>query len=297
MRRLKVASYSVGTCNLGDHIQIIAQLNLLKKHGVVPSIYFDRDFGDFGQGGCLDRYENDVLLVMNGWHKVGNQGWPPSDKLVPIITGFHIRPHRWKNATSKENLKYLETHSSIGCRDEFTKNLLESHGIECHLSNCLTTTFEKRESSEAQTQTYVVSAESDWFDILPSYIRNECEYINHYTKTTDFSSNMIDAEMLLSKYRKSAKLVITTLLHCALPCIAMGIPVVVFYPNSQEKPMNTDVQRMSTLSKLVKCHSFKDHASVNWNPSTVSIEDTKCELKLSFDKKLTFILEKYDEIV
>lgn len=297
MNVLRVGSYSVGTYNVGDHIQIISQLNLLRKHNLTPSIYFDRDFGDFGQTGCLAEYENDILLVMNGWHRVGNQGWPPNKRIVPIITGFHIRPHKWKHATSPENLRYLEKHSSIGCRDQFTKDLLESHGIECHLSNCLTTTLDRRESIEEQKKIFVVSAESDWYDILPNEIRKNCEYVNHYTDSNEFSSNMIRAEILLEKYRKTAKLVVTTLLHCALPCIAMGIPVVVFHPNSQEKPMNTDLQRMSTLSTMVKCYNFNDIDSVNWNPSVTNIESEKQSLIESFDLKLNSILSKYDKII
>jgi hypothetical protein len=36
------------------------------------------------------------------------------------------------------------------------------------------------------------------------------------------------AQDLIEFYRDNARLIITTRLHCALPCIAMGIPVVFF---------------------------------------------------------------------
>jgi hypothetical protein len=69
---------------------------------------------------------------------------------------------------------------------------------------------------------------------LPHAMRNECEYINHYSHTNDFVKNMTCAQNLLDNYYNNARVVITTFLHCALPCIAMGIPVIVFYPNHKK---------------------------------------------------------------
>ena len=54
-------------------------------------------------------------------------------------------------------------------------------------------------------------------------------------------------------YKKEARLVVTTALHCATPCIAMGIPVVLI---ATDIPENT--QRFSSLTGLLKIYSFED---------------------------------------
>jgi hypothetical protein len=52
--------------------------------------------------------------------------------------------------------------------------------------------------------------------------------MSHQVAPLGHATTLPYAEALLKMYRETARLVITTRLHAALPCIAMGIPVIFF---------------------------------------------------------------------
>src|SRR5258708_37088752 len=89
---------------------------------------------------------------------------------------------------------------------------------------------------------------------------------------------MARARELLDAYRSHAKLIITTLLHCALPAIAMGIPVVVFFPINDETAHASDRERFSSLDGLVRVYRFEEMASVDWNPRPIDVGDIKLKI-------------------
>ena len=89
---------------------------------------------------------------------------------------------------------------------------------------------------------------------------------------------MARAEQLLETYRSRAKLIVTTMLHCALPAIAMGIPVVVFYPLNDETAHASDRERFSSLEGLVRVHRFEEIESVDWNPKPIDVSEIKLKI-------------------
>lgn len=276
-----IGSYKVNTNNLGDHIQIIANLNLLKRHGLTPSVYIDRD----NEVKNLNRQSysfQKILLVMNGWHRRNNTQWPPNNRICPLFIGFHIRLKHCQYILNEESLEYFKKNEPIGCRDSYTKELLSKYGIESYESNCLTLTLD-RYNVQSTGKIYVSSINKDIEKYIPSHI--SYQYINHYTNTNNFESNMSSAYTLLKKY-SGAKLVITTFLHCALPCIGMGIPVIVFYPNSFDSVSESDKERFSGLDKLININTFKDIDKVNWNPEPVDISDIKSKLIEKYNEQL-----------
>jgi hypothetical protein len=164
--------------------------------------------------------------------------------------------------------------------------LLKSKNIDCYLSHCLTLTFDKRESLESQNKIIISSRDKYILDLLPDEIKLISHYINHYSDTNDFMINMNKAKDLLEYYKKESKLVITTFLHCALPCIAMGIPVIVFYPNNDDINHQFDVERFSSLASITHIYSFDDitNNKVNWNPEPIDIDDLKKSIMDNFNK-------------
>lgn len=277
----------VSTQNLGDHIQIMATKKLLKCHfGIEPSTYVDRDNEISNPPNS-----NQLPLIINGWFKTNRKQWPPHSNIVPLFIGFHIRPTACPELLSAKAIKYYKKHQPIGCRDVFTKNELEKRGVLCYESNCLTITLPTRMPSSSQTKVFIVSRDKRLFHAIPENIKREwkdCESINHYTDTRDFESNMISAKKLLDLYRNKAKLVITTFLHCALPCIAMGIPVIVFYPDnsnlsgSKDLQDKSDRQRFSSLQKIIRIYNFNEMYDVNWNPDRIYVDKLKEEVVRSF---------------
>src|SRR5690606_9989326 len=57
-------------------------------------------------------------------------------------------------------------------------------------------------------------------------------------------------EALLKRYCR-AKLVITTKIHCALPCLAMGVNVILIHPNLNDP-------RLQSVSKFLRVYSFDE---------------------------------------
>jgi hypothetical protein len=271
------AALRVSTENLGDHIQIISGLRLLSRLGVEPTRYIDRD-NEIRSVPGLGEEDGPTGILLNGWFKSNRAEWPPHSKLVPLILGFHIRLFQCPELMSGASVEFFRLHQPIGCRDVYTENLLRSKGIEAFTTNCLSLTLARRIDYPAtQTEVFVVSRDERLNDYVPPSI-GPYTFVTHYTGSNDFATNMRRAEELLEIYRSRAKLMITTLLHCALPAIAMGIPVVVFYPVNNNAAHASDRERFSSLEGLVRVHRLDDIESVNWNPEPIDVSEIKLQI-------------------
>lgn len=261
-------SLKVSTENLGDHIQIIAATKLLERYQIKPTHYIDRD-NEISKGPIFSSLKGRLPILINGWFKNNREEWPPNELLSPLFLGFHIRLHQCPALVSDEAITYYKNHEPIGCRDPYTQKLLETHGVTSFETNCLTLSFAKRRTQpEKQKKVFVVSRDEEILRILPDSL-GEVEFISHYSGSNDFEHNMKEANKLLERYRDEAALIITSLLHCALPAIALGIPVVVFFPKHSEKGHQSDTERMSGLAKLVRIYHFDEVDQVDWNPGQI----------------------------
>ena len=275
------AALKVSTENLGDHIQLIAGSRLLSRLGVEPTRYIDRE-DEIQSAPGLEAEAGPVGILLNGWFKTNRREWPPHSKFAPLIHGFHIRLFQCPELVSEESIAFFRQHQPVGCRDPYTEALLRSAGVEAFLSHCLSLTMPRRiERPETQTEVFVVSRDERLKDIIPPSI-GPYSFISHYSGTSDFAANMAQAESLLETYRSRAKLIVTTLLHCALPAIAMGIPVVVFYPLNTEAGHVSDRERFSSLEMFTPLHRFDEAESVDWDPAALDVSDVKLRLLDSF---------------
>lgn len=211
--------------NLGDEIQSLAA----KSH--LPSVdeYLDRDH--------LNTYKSidPVKVIMNGWYMERPENWPPSDDIIPLFVSMHMTHKNGADnkMLSSNGIKYLKKHEPIGCRDHKTTRLLEKKGIKAYYSGCLTTTLPERHVPKTENIVLV-----DAFYRLPKNLRKK--YINQLIpekkrkhirlveqddhQTTDLEKRFDKANALLDLYA-GAKVVFTSRIHCALPCLALGTPV------------------------------------------------------------------------
>lgn len=271
------ASLSVKSDNVGDHVQIIASDQMLARLGREPDFRVDRDTGlaDLPEESARDR---SIGLILNGWFKRGNGGWPPSDAYSAIPIGLHLRPRKSPALLSDKSLEFFKEAGPVGSRDVFTCDLLRARGVEAFESNCLTTLFERRVwRPERQNEIFAVSRDDRLLNVLPDHLRCAA-FISHYSGDDDFARNMNRAALLLERYRSSAALIVTTLLHCALPAIAMGIPVIVFYPHNTPELHASDVERFSSLAKLVPIYSLDSPQCVDWSPAQIDLGPQKLHL-------------------
>jgi hypothetical protein len=86
------------------------------------------------------------------------------------------------------------------------------------------------------------------------------------------------ASDLLERYRARAKLIVTMQLHCALPAIAMGMPVVVFYPLNTGAQHNSDPERFSSLNQIVPVFHLTQVRDVNTSGYVVDTSASKLAL-------------------
>jgi len=273
--RRDCAAYRLSTENLGDHIQLIASDGLMKRAGFEIQQRFDRDTEMESGGRTTDK---NVPILINGWHKHGDEEWPPNEIFDPVFLGFHIRPHQCARLLSQEAIDYYKKHGPIGCRDVFTFKELSSRGVDCFVSNCLSLTFPRRlPKPEEESEVFVASRDERILDAIPPFL-GPVQFIKHYSDTSDSEDNMESAFELIELYRNKAKLIVTTLLHCALPAIAMGIPVVVLYPHNGEASHQSDQERFSSLSRMVRVYSFQRSEEIDWSGHLVDTSAQKLKL-------------------
>jgi hypothetical protein len=201
------------TTNIGDEIQSLA----VKQHVNDKDIlYIDRDFTNFYAG-------EECALVMNGWFSHNPENFPPSKKITPIFFGFHLTKPAYE--TYRKHREYFKKHEPIGCRDLQTMQVLQEWGIKTYLSGCATMTFPERVNKLENPQIILCDVKKTHF--------SKNERADFFLTSHDVKSPIISpeikfriAEEFLKYYRDHCKLMITSKIHCAIPCFAMGIPVI-----------------------------------------------------------------------
>jgi len=271
------AALKVSTENIGDHLQIIAALGLMQRLGIETKYFIDRD-DEIATAPMIEGEPGPVGIVMNGWFKTNAAEWPPHPKLAPVFLGFHIRLFQCPTLVSPEAIDYYRKHGPVGCRDEYTVALLQQHGVDAFESHCLTLTYPRRYVDPAQQAvTFVVSRDEEITKILPREL-GEYIFVSHYSGDRDFVKNLTEAGTVYGVYRQHARVMITTLLHCALPAIAMGIPVVVFYPKNSGAGHESDVERFSSLRKLIPIYHLDRLDEVDWRGHVADVGALKLGL-------------------
>ena len=265
----EIAGLTVSTENLGDHIQINSANSLLRRLWGSPSVFFDRDYQIASLEGCSE-VNRRKPIVMNGWFKFNHPGWPPHPSLLPAYVGFHLRPFQCPELLSAAAIRHYRQYSPIGCRDSWTCELLRAHGVEAYVSHCLSLALPTRSPSLVPaSDVFVVSRDRQICDYIPQCL-GPYTFLSHYSGTRDASVNLATADHLLLLYASRARLIVTTLLHCALPALAMGIPVVMVWPIGPSANRSSDRQRFSSLGSLIEVHEAEELEVIDWNVKTVN---------------------------
>jgi hypothetical protein len=151
--------------------------------------------------------------------------------------------------------------------------------------------------------------------MIPGHILKDAVFRSHMVRA-DSENKLKQAQALLEYYRDHAGLVITTRLHCALPCVAMGIPVVFFsdpfdYRVSVAESVGLKIHRTEMFSRKLKptgiLHRYLravDHGLLGgryrwlcrsmWNPMAIDIKEHRRELEKNVENHLNVILERLD---
>lgn len=215
----------INTDNIGDDILSYAASQFL------PSIDYviDRE--------SLDTFmpikKEYVNVIMNGWYLYHKSHWPPSPFLNPLLVGIHFTDNlqegigdEYLNGLGKD---FLKKNQPIGCRDFFTLEKMKQRNILAYFSGCLTLTLDKFPNIEKRKKIILVDVPRSIQEIvIKKTNKDRVEIITHNIdekkRGKDWNERRIRVEELLKKYQ-GAELVLTTRLHCALPCLALETPV------------------------------------------------------------------------
>lgn len=193
-------------------------------------------------------------------------------------------------------------HQPIGCRDRNTRDFLKKLGLNAYFSGCMTLTLDKRTCAPDKKEEKVFVVDLDpkiQRKLTPEIIRKNLDgniidytithfyYWNEYPVTEKGAQEFEEhARYALNKYKNEAKLVITSKIHVAMPCIAMGIPVIFIVGD----PFG---ERFDVLSGIVPIYSAKDIKYIDWHPIAPNIEP----LKQAILSNVKSIFSKKDELI
>lgn len=257
--------------NLGDEIQSIAAKQFLPKEDYL----IDRDNYD----GV--RIDGEARLIANGWFTKSPEQWPPKNKRIkPLYISMHIDPECSTYFSTVRSDEYLRENGSIGCRDYATMKFLRARGVPAYFSGCLTLTLKKPDSGKKE-RILLVDPPAGILETLPPVVQRDVfvlsnmvksprlgtRWLKKLKKTGGIVSHKLFMKMAADRLKMyaSARVVVTSRLHCALPCVAMGVPVY-FIPRRIDDP------RFGGLKTYTHCLTERDFAEkidlIDWKHPT-----------------------------
>ena len=158
---------------------------------------------------------------MQGWYTKAPETFPISPQISPVWVGFHLGEHVRHILDRPPVVASFKESGPIGCRDARTAEFLADAGVEAFVSGCMTTTFPKRTEDPVDGgRVYLVDTTGV---PLPEHLRGPASIRVTHQGASWWSQNgkRTLAKDLLDEYRRHARLVVTTRLHCALPCVCL----------------------------------------------------------------------------
>lgn len=271
--------------NLGDWIQMLAMEYLYREWGIRDYLRVSRNTAANYTGETVIVPWNGVLFDMNcnrQWHET----FPFSNKIIPVFFSMYYHGVYMREST----IAHFSKFAPIGCRDEVTMELMHENGIPAYISGCVTALFPKRsENIVMQNKVLLVDAPKGIEDYMPEHLRKKIVYGTnlypvkrlegeHYMTVEESDAAYNCAKENLRFWCNNAKLVVTSRLHVAIPCVAMGIPVVLVKKQFDK--------RFSWVEKLLHPYSYFEWEYIDWNPQPIEYEEEKKRLKELLYKRL-----------
>ena len=248
--------YYADSDNIGDDIQTYAQWKFLPK----VDYWIDRESLNL----FCPNENSKVALIMNAWFMYSPQNWPPSPYISPLFVSTHFSKYhvQWLKAKKDEYAfaqEYLRENGPIGCRDASTLQTLQGLGIDAYFSGCLTLTLKPFPDIEKQEYICLVDVSQNIVD----YVKKKGYDVRVMSHNQKNAARMAPKDRLkqAEKYLKiyqAARCVLTSRLHCALPCTGLKTPALVFYAPEYE-------ERFSALKEFFYTTSEEEFLQGKWD--------------------------------
>ena len=238
------------TENIGDDVQSYVATKYLPRIDYI----IDRD----SVTSFVPDEKEPVVTFMNAWWMNKKFNWPPSPYIYPKMVSMHFTHYdtiyhiNQKHITTGYGKEYLKKYEPIGCRDSYTKNLLQENGIDAYFSGCMTLTLDKFQGIEKEEYILLVDVKDEICEKIKEITNKKIKIITNNLKLEEHSAfnweqRKEKVEDYLKKIQK-ASLVITPRLHCALPALALETPVL-FIDYSSNNDRTGDFLRLLNVVK------------------------------------------------
>lgn len=237
--------------NIGDTIQSLAARRFLPHvDALIPRERLSEPPGHPGP----------LRTILNGWFMLQPQFWPPHPAIVPLPISMHFAEEdprllgRWKVSPIGKMFggaggDWLRQWGPVGARDLWSLEALEGHGVPAWHSGCLTLTLPAR-IAERGDMIVACDLPAKAMATLRRIAPGPLLSVTHQQGAwLDHDGQVAAAESLLDLYA-GARAVVTTRIHCALPCLALGTPVLLLH---DAKP----VRRLADMLPLLHHSSFQ----------------------------------------
>lgn len=197
---------------------------------------------------------------------------PFAPAIRPVFLGYHLGWGLYDAA----NLEFFRRHQPIGCRDSHTRRAFEANGLAAYVCGCPTILFARRVRQASRRKVFLVDIPAELEAFIPAELLADAERISHILpvqsnplSTQEYHGLVAHTRQLLDRYRDEARLVITGRIHCAVPCMAMGIPVVFAVGDMRDS--------YDFLAHMTPIYTRESFAMIDWNPPVAELEQIKDE--------------------
>lgn len=130
----------------------------------------------------------------------------------------------------------MKKYGPVGVRDYHTLTVMKDLGVDAYFSACMTLTLDKFDDVEQGDYIVVVGLKPDEISFIKSKTDRKVIEFKQDVPKYSYSNETWDdrkkrVEDVLRLYQ-GAHMVITNKLHCSLPCLALGTPVLLLYDDS-----------------------------------------------------------------
>lgn len=224
------------TDNIGDDIQSYAQSQFLPHIDYV----IDRE--------QIDSFVPDnneiVNCIMNAWWLNKRTNWPPSPYINPLPVSMHMRNTEEDSPTYLDGMgmQWFKKYEPIGLRDDLVKKYLDEAGVKNYQSGCMTLTIKKNPKLKTKPYICVNDIDEELLKKLKEFTNIEIKIMKHdinpqETAKLTWEERKKRVQKLLDTYQQ-AICVITSRLHCTLPCLALEVPVLLIYNDENQDVIN-----------------------------------------------------------
>lgn len=227
--------YFRNTHNIGDDIWAYAQ-SLFYPH--IDYLIDNTSIYKF-----RSKNDEDVATIIGAFVEPRNREWcflPPSN-VIPLFVGAYFRSTMWEFLQNEQIIRYMKAFEPIGTRTTTNVPKFTDLGIDAYYSGCITMTLPEVEKRNGG---YICLV--DVPEYVEDYVRKivgsniEIKIITHDLPNLGeelfLKHRELSIEERFKKVREliqiyaDARYVVTSRLHCALPCLTQHTPVLLTVP-------------------------------------------------------------------